>query len=657
MMKANRWNKKTEARSQESEGDSRHCGGQARGLMALWKTEVRSQKSGGNPRDCGDRARGLVALWKSGVRSQTSEGNPRDCGGQARGLMALWLASCSLILAPAAFCQDDVVMRAMRDELARSMKKLQLENLDKPYFISYSVGEAHANSAIASFGSLTASYPDQPSRFARIQVRVGDYKFDNRNFFSYSFGNGVSRGFGNSATLPLDDNYDELRRQLWLATDGAYKKALEDLSKKRALLANKNRSEELPDFSKESAVTISDVLPPAVVKLSEMEAEVRELSALFKEAPGIFTSSVSFRASNEFYRYVNSEGTSYTMREPEITMTVTAESQAPDGQPLSSQFSIHARNAAYLPARERIAAQIKELSADIAKLRNAPLPDRYAGPVLFEGNAAAEIVFRSFVPHVLAMPEVLVDNPQYRSFVAQDSDSLVEKIGLRVLPEFLSMVDDPGSPSFGATKLLGGYKVDDEGVPTRRMQIVENGLLTKLLTGRAPVTGILQSSGSHHYGGVTPTNVIITSSKSLSTDALRAELLRRAKLRGKDYAIIVRAVDYPNRGSDSGGGASRSLPVLLAYKRFADGHEELVRNATINGISLGSFKDILAVSDTPVVWNASFRPRGMDPFEGPGTTFVSMVVPALLFEDATVQKATGNFNKPPLIEHPYFSKK
>jgi hypothetical protein len=564
-----------------------------------------------------------------------------------------------LLLAPgAAFSQDDIVTKAMRDELARSMKKLQLENLEKPYFISYSVYDTDSASAAASFGSLNGRADEQRSRFARIQVRIGDYKFDNRNFFAVSFGgSGVSRGFGGLTSLPLDDNYDEIRRQLWLATDAGYKKALEDISKKRALLANRNRSEVIPDFSKEPAVTVSDVLPRADINIPEIEKLVRDLSAVFKQSPDISTSSVSLRISNQFVRYVNSEGASSTIRQPEIQLAISTSSQAADGQPLAAGFAYRTRSMSDLPSRAEIIEKIRLRSKQIAELRAAPLPDRYAGPVLFEGEAAPEIVYRTFMPHILATPETLVDNPQYRSMVARDSENLVEKIGLRVLPEFLSLVDDPEASSFGSMRLLGAYKVDDEGLRSRRVPVVQDGLLMNLLTGRAPVLGISQSSGSFHNGGVTPSNVVITSSKSLSLDELRAELLRRSKLRGKDYAIIVRKIDFSTRGADSAGLAPGSMAVLLAYKRFADGHEEPIRNAIINGISFGSFKDILAVSNSPEVWSASYTPRATNPFEPGGSTFVSLAVPALLFEDATVQKPTGSVNNPPFLEHPYFSKK
>ena len=265
----------------------------------------------------------------------------------------------------AALAQEDNVMRAMRDELSRSMKKLQLENLGKPYFLAYTVFEQETASASASFGSLTGKTEPQRSRYAKIQLRVGDYKFDNTNFFSYSFSSGVSRGYG-MTTLPLDDNYDEIRRQLWLATDGAYKKAVEDLSKKVALLANKNRGEEIPDFSKETAVTLNDLLPAVQIKPAEMESLVRDLSSVFKQSAGINTSSVNLRISNEFTRHVNSEGGSSLIRQPEIQLAIASSSQATDGQPLSAGFAYRTRSMSDLPPRAEIEAKIRLRSKEVA---------------------------------------------------------------------------------------------------------------------------------------------------------------------------------------------------------------------------------------------------------------------------------------------------
>src|SRR6185503_9233538 len=126
---------------------------------------------------------------------------------------------------------DDVIARAMRDELTRSMKELRLGNLERPYFIAYRINEVRTLGASASSGSLLGSSEDR-SRYLDVEVRVGDYAFDNTNFSGGGGSGGLiaigggAVGFGPSM-LPLDDSYLEIRRRLWRATDAAYKEAAE----------------------------------------------------------------------------------------------------------------------------------------------------------------------------------------------------------------------------------------------------------------------------------------------------------------------------------------------------------------------------------------------------------------------------------------------
>ena len=117
-----------------------------------------------------------------------------------------------------------MLQRALRDELARSMQQLQLEDLEQPYFVSYLVREVKSKGSSATFGSLLNS-GEGHSRDLSVEVRVGDYALDNTNFRSFSFGGtGVVRMYGGSMQLPLEDDYDELRRKIWLATDGRVQK-------------------------------------------------------------------------------------------------------------------------------------------------------------------------------------------------------------------------------------------------------------------------------------------------------------------------------------------------------------------------------------------------------------------------------------------------
>ena len=153
-----------------------------------------------------------------------------------RGLGFLLLAAMALPAAAA----DDVVMKAMRDELDRSMKQLQLEQLEKPYFISYHVQDRTSLDTSATFGALLSGGLAR-ARYLTVQVRVGSYQSDNSNFMTYP---PAANGLAENILLPVDDDYQELRRQIWLATDEAYKEALEMLSRKRGALENRKAREE-----------------------------------------------------------------------------------------------------------------------------------------------------------------------------------------------------------------------------------------------------------------------------------------------------------------------------------------------------------------------------------------------------------------------------
>src|SRR5205823_1939893 len=227
------------------------------------------------------------------------------------------LAGAALCVAAAAGAQQqtpqDPLDRAMRDELARSMTELRLDTLPKPYFVAYRIDDIETTEAAASLGSLLSG-SDTRTRHLRVELRVGDYEFDNTNFIGMGGGPAFSMlaGVRGGALLPLDDQYQEIRRQLWLATDGAYKRAVEQLAQKRAALQNQTRAEHLPDFAKEPPAVLSDVVPAPPLDRAAAEALVRGLSAAFRAFPEVYSSGVSWSAGVVRTRYLNSEGSAFT---------------------------------------------------------------------------------------------------------------------------------------------------------------------------------------------------------------------------------------------------------------------------------------------------------------------------------------------------------
>ncbi len=561
-----------------------------------------------------------------------------------------WVGVLVLAAAAPVWGQGDVVMKAMRDEMARSMKQLQLENLEKPYFISYRVIESDGASVSATFGALTGS-SEYRSRRLGVQVRVGDYKLDNTNFYSPSFGgSSMNQVFNGMAQLTLEDDYKELRRQIWLATDATYKKALEDISKKRAALQNKNRSDEVPDFTKEDPAVTTDEAPPVRVDRAQWEGEVRRLSALFRKMPDVYVSGISLGASNVSVRFLTSEGTSYLRRQPTVTFNAHAATQAPDGGPLDDFVWLYGRSLAEIPPEQELSARVMELGERLARLRAAPTLENYNGPVLFEDDAAAQVLRLSFLPSLVGTHEVLMDLPSGVQMQGQrrgqGENPFINKIGARVLPAFLSVTDNPTVAEYNKMHLAGTCKVDEEGIPTHETRLVEKGALRTLLTSRAPVRGIEHSTGSFHAGQTAPSNVIVTAENGTSEAELKAQLLQMVKQRNKEYGIIVRRM------------RNVEAPVL-AYKAFPDGREELIRGVQFQGLNAQEFKDIAAASKEQHVLTVQYRTLNQLPtftLSDEGYAAVTMAVPALLFEDLTLHKTRGETPMPPVAKHPYFDK-
>jgi len=567
--------------------------------------------------------------------------------------------------------QETVLSRAIRDELSRSKKDLRLAQLEPPYFISYEVREVQDVSISASTGSLLASGENR-SRMLTVELRVGDYALDNTNFFAGpEFAFTRNRSFFGFSELPLDDNYLEFRRVIWLATDSAYKQALENLAGKRAALQNRTRTENLSDFSKEEPTRTSDVLPSEKFERSLAESLVRDLSKILGNVPDLYNSSVALSASYLRTLYLNSEGTSYEITEPLITLAASASTQAVDGMPLDESVDYYGRSWASLPARDELAARIRDMTVRLENLRKAPLLDRYNGPVLFEGRAAGEIFSGEFAPALVGRRKTLSGSPEMDSMFARFSEGgsapFADKLGGRVLPQFLSVVDNPTISNYGNEPLFASYKVDQEGVRARETRVVENGVLKTFLTTRTPVEGMAHSSGNRRGPGPAPSNLILIAESGQTKAGLKQQFLELVKKRGLDYGILIREIGSSGAGMEEQamamlsamtGRGEKGRNVSLAYKVYLDGREEMVRGARLVGMSADSFKEIVGASKSAAVYTAAQIPHFdfsmISSFAGGGmsTPLVSYVVPSLLFDDLTIAKPTTELPKPPFSSPP-----
>ena len=565
--------------------------------------------------------------------------------------------------------EDDAVMTALRDEMARSMQSLKLDGADGPYFIAYRVFDVVSERANASLGSLL-NRGTGASRQLVVELRIGSHDFDNSNYV------GANPSRTVRAALPLGDDYDALRRQIWLATDRAYKQAVNDLSGKTAALQNRTRIEEVADFSREEPHRY-DGRNPGSFAPGRSEAMVLAVSAAFRGMPELAMSEVRANAQQSRTYFMNTEGSAFITDRHSVQVEALAAVQAADGTELQDFVTAYGRTWEGIPDAQALSSQAQQMATRLIERREAPYLERYTGPVLFEGQAAAELVNQVLAPRLVALRTPLVENPRMRTMMTSVlGNPFLDRLNARVLPRFLAVVNDPAMSRAGADDtappFVGTYAVDDDGVPARPVSLIERGVLKALLATRTPVLGIRSSTGSRRGETPSPGNLFIEARGGFGEDELREELMLLAAERELDHALVVRRLGssaarlalsalQPGSMPGMGGQGSSVQPLLAAYRVFPDGREELVRTAVLSGVTEATFRDIVAASDATTRHDLVFFPLpalaampGMSGVVGTPTTY-SMVVPSLLFEDITVKRPTGDLPQRPLVPHPLTS--
>lgn len=560
----------------------------------------------------------------------------------------------------------DPLMTALGEELARSIRRLELGDQPRPYFIAYRVEDVRQTDVAATFGGVVTSRSTR-NRYLAVEVRVGEPGFDNTNFFTFPGGSsGVARSFRGRLQVPLTEDERELRRQAWLLTDEAYKAALDQFARKKAALANRQRGVDLPDFVAADPITLVEPAEVAVVVPAEVEEEVRRLSRVFRGFPSIQRSEVHLQSSFVETRYLNSDGSSYLHGQPLVRLSAWAERQAADGRPLADAVAFYGRARRDLPSHEKVAAAVEAMAEGLERAGTGDLIERYNGPVLLEGPAAAELALQALAPRLVGFRRPVAEDPRIEQSLEQLSGGFNDKLGGRVLARFMRLVDDPTRETFADQPLVGGFPIDDDAVAAGPTVLVERGILKTLLGTRTPSPGVPASTGSRRGAGAAPSNLLFEADETMTPSELERELLALVAERELDYGVVIRRIANPElvagRRRDRPGGPSGAGDqvggVVDAYRLFPDGRTEPLRNLEIVGLGASSFKDIVGASDGFTVYSAPLtagdRMARLTGALDVVPLAISAVVPDLLFEELTLKTPDDPVPNPPVVPHPFF---
>jgi predicted Zn-dependent protease len=543
--------------------------------------------------------------------------------------------------APALAAKDEPLFSVMRAELGRSTSELRLPNAGAPYYAAYWVADLDEHDIEATLGVLVSDSTLR-TRFIRVETRVGSREFDNSNFVGVGSDDGEivirEADLVSPRAVPIDDDGSALRRELWLATDAAYKAGVESLGKKRAhKQAEVALRPELPSFSDQSSarVVVADEPPMPAFDAPKL---ARETSAVFRKYAEVERSTAHVLVSSSRRRFAANDG-GFAVEPARFTaLEITCSARAKDGMQVERNAVLVGKGGG--PPDERTAIEeAKRLAEDVTSLKTAEVADDYSGPVLFEGKAAAQLAFD-------LLGDSLSGTPAPMGNEALESP-LSLKLGKRVMPKGFSVFDDPTLSSYEGFPLLGHYAVDDEGIQAERASLVEDGRLKGFLMSRAPREGIARSNG-HGRSGLMgwargrPANLIVRAKEGLSKRDLRSRLAKTVREQGAAFGLLV--TDLAPRVSASNGEAIPAPEVI--YRVSPDGKETLLRGAQFTGMTVRDLREVIGAGrDLGVYSFVAESDGGLD-------VSVSVVAPSLLFEDIEVRGPTTPSKRPPVVPRP-----
>lgn len=580
--------------------------------------------------------------------------------------------------------QSNPFMDAMKQEIQRGMDSLKIEKMLSPMFISYSISDAKTLYIEAILGGIVKSQ-ERPVRLFENRVLVGENGKTNENYLDE---NNLWAWSRYSNEIPFSNNINDIRRGLWLLTDNNYKNAITNYEAKISALSQQSLTEEeklLLDFS--ATEKSETVVPYQGFQLdkTQMENLARNLSFVFKKYPAIQKSGVSVFVYDGHIFFANSEGSSVQYPLQIASIKVVATTQAPSGEVLNDHALWFSKNISQLPDEKTMIAEVEKMAGNLSDLtQKVAIREPYSGPILFEGQAAAEVFVQKFITNVnglISVRKPVLGNEQIISIVPDKvkENTLEAMMNKKIISRDISIDAIPTLINYQNTALIGSFTADAEGVRAPDTVIlVENGILKNLLCNRTPSLKMQQSNGHARpalsNGGiktVTGPGVILMTNNNPVTSVgmvkLKEMLIAAAKEEDLEYAYIVRKIVSDAAGIENETniyyyGSSEpkkdlSKTIQVYRVKVSDGSEELVSLAEIQGLSTKSFKRLLATSSEMQVYNTMVKPVNSDlynwDYKLTGIPASFILPEGLLFQELDIVKEKqGVVKNIPVVSNP-----
>jgi predicted Zn-dependent protease len=409
------------------------------------------------------------------------------------------------------------------------------------------------------------------------------------------------------------------------------------------------------------------------------EQEARTVSAALRQFPQLYSSRVTYHLIYTTSYLLNTDGSKIRANRSLAAIEASLETESDDGMALHNFYAVYRHRPDQLPAADAVRKEVEKAGEQLITLRVSPPAADYDGPVLFEAPAAGSLLAQMLGPSLSGARGPLAMQSAFDQLMDRlgGRSEWTGKLGSRVLPGPVSLLDDPTAKQFQGRDLLGTYDVDQEGVKAQRVEVVNSGLLLNFLMSRRPGPDLDHSNGhgrAAYLGDPRPmaSNLFFSSLDGISPDALKKKFMDECKQNGNKWCLIVRAMDNPVlgvreqedlseivMGAASGAATGDRLPLLVYRVDVADGRESLIRGARLTGLTLRAVRNIAAIGNDQTAFDfmqsqqAGFAGTALAAFGSADSGVPSTVIaPSLLLDDVEVHGARGEPERLPLVPPP-----
>jgi len=560
--------------------------------------------------------------------------------------------------------EQSPVFQAMQDELQRTVSKLKLEKEKPPYYVAYGIIDEEKTTVRGQFGAIITDHTEH-NRYLYIDLRVGNYDFDNSNFVSspdYEYGMS-----GDITELPLDDDYDAIRQKIWLATDEQYKSAVDEMAKKKSTIEHKQMKDTIPDFSKVTPYQNFDEIKKTTFDKNFWRENIKTISNTFKTYSKLQTSKVDFLSRTRTIYFIDSDGNKFVKNNASTSLEAVANTQNKEGVGLSNYVGFYTHTPEELPNINVIVDRVKGMADTLSLYTQIPEENEYSGPVMFTSLASPQLFYEIIGKGVTDVRKPMYEEEQMSEMLDEKTGFLAGKFEKDVLPKDFSVSDDPSLTNWNGTALIGNYTVDDQGVKADKIELVKAGKLINLPMSRMPTKEIKKSNGhGRYFGGKVKnsiSNLIISSDKT--TDNLENEFINLLKAKELDYGIVITQLAFQipksreemmDEFSFFFGGSKSETPLisapLITYKLYTDGKKELISGLKFDAVAPMVLKDIVFTGIDQTVYNFFLKERF-----GDAHLPISIIAPSVIIDKMILASKEGKAKKQPYLTHPYFEKK